>query len=56
LEGEMQRERFFKSKALRNAHISISNGASSVPDPKLVLQKPGKITWLSSVGLKISDC
>jgi hypothetical protein len=55
LEGKVQREHFFKNMALSNAHISIPNGAPSVPGEKPVLQTPGKSLGFSSVGLKMAD-
>jgi hypothetical protein len=52
LEGKVQREHFFRSKALR---ISLSPTA----DPLFQIQnqfcKAGKIPWPSSVGLKMAD-
>jgi hypothetical protein len=49
LEGKVQREHFFKNKALRIPQYPMAHPI------KPVLQKPGKFTRLSSVGLKMAD-
>ncbi len=52
----MQCEHFLNNKALRNAHISILQWRNLCSRSKTSFAKAGKITWLSSVGLKMADC